>query len=310
MDVSDASSWFLIPFQILIVDLMLGADNALVIALACRRLQPGEIRQAVAIGVAGAVIIRTLLAVFATALLSIPLVKTLGALTLIIIAMNLVAGENFEETERRRADAGHSLWSAAAIILVADTVMSLDNVVALAAIARGNYLWLAAGVALSLPIIAFGGVMIAQLLRRAPWLVEFGAALLGWIAFGMATSDSVLGGWPDAQAPGLVAIAPGLGAAFVLLYGRFVAKAPRAAVPKQIIIAPKTVRPVAPAPHREPPVIVTPEPVDLDREPDDHYEAPRTPQSGDDRAAIIGVLLLALAAGAILMIVSYLDSVN
>ena len=308
MDVSDASYWFLVPLQILLVDLLLGADNALVIALACRHLPPRQMREAAAIGVSGAVFIRTLLAIVATALLAIPLVKILGALALLIIAMNLVAGEEFGAEAHGGAEAGQGLWSAAAIILVADTAMSLDNVVALAAIARGNYLWLAAGVALSLPIIAFGGVMLAKLLKRAPWLVEIGAALLGWIALSMATSDAIFGGWAEVQAPGLAALAPALGAAFVFLYGRLVPKTTRFA-PTETKLAPEAPQSIArPDPVRQ--TIVTPEPVDLDPEPDDHYEAPRAAGTRDDRAAIIGVLLLALVAGGILMVVSYLDSVN
>jgi YjbE family integral membrane protein len=260
------------------------------------------------------VVIRTLLAIVATALLAIPLVKILGALALLIIAMNLVAGDELGEDAHGGAEAGQGLWAAAAIILVADTAMSLDNVVALAAIARGNYLWLAAGVALSLPIIAFGGVMLSGLLQRAPWLVEIGAALLGWIALGMATSDPILGGWADAQAPGLSALAPALGGAFVFLYGRWVANAPgekrepRPATRAPRFEAPRPV-PAPPAPRSAPPV-VAPQVLDLDPEPDDQYEAPRAPASRDDRAAIIGVILLALVAGAILMVVSFLDSFN
>ena len=248
MDVSDASSWFLIPLQILLVDLLLGADNALVIALACRNLPPRQMRDAAAIGVSCAVVIRTLLAVVATALLAIPLVKILGALTLLTIAMNIVLGDSLGEEEKLGAEGAQSLWSAAAIILVADTAMSLDNVVALAAIARGNYLWLSAGVAMSLPIIAFGGLMLTELLRRAPWLVELGAALLGWIAFGMATSDPIMGGWAETQAPGLSALSPAMGAAFVFLYGRWAAKGPRVARAPRPSREPR-VEPPRPAPE-------------------------------------------------------------
>ena len=116
MDLGDASSWFLVPLQILLVDLLLGADNALVIALACRNLPPQDIRRAAAIGVFGAILIRTLLAVVATALLALPLVKIIGALALVVIAMNLVSGEELDEDGELGAKAGHSLWSAAAII--------------------------------------------------------------------------------------------------------------------------------------------------------------------------------------------------
>jgi YjbE family integral membrane protein len=300
----DVSSWFLVPLQILFVDLLLGADNALVIALACRRLPPHEVRQAATIGVAGAVIIRTLLAFVASALLAAPFVKLLGAATLIVIAMNIVSGEQFGEGGHA-SRSGANLWSAAAIILVADTTMSLDNIVALAAIARGNLFWLISGVALSLPIIAFGGVMLADLLKRASWLVEFGAALLGWIALQMAVTDAVFGGWLDLNMPALASVAPALGAAFVLAYGRFVARrAPVAALPALI----RPPRPAAP----KPPAIVEPAPPtapwDASAEPDDHHEPPAVVKSRDDRVAIIGVLLLAVAAGVILMVASYLDS--
>ena len=102
--------------------------------------------------------------------------------------------------------------------------MSLDNVVALAAIARGNFWLLAIGVALSLPILGFGGMLLAELLRARRALVAFGAALLGWIAGGMAISDPVIAPWANANAPGLVAIAPALVAAFVWLNDLFAVK--------------------------------------------------------------------------------------
>jgi YjbE family integral membrane protein len=388
----DLSAWLLVPLQILLVDLLLGADNALVIALASRRLPPAEVRQAAMIGVAGAVLIRTGLALVASALLSIPLVKLIAAAALLVIAINLIAGD---ELDRGGQDARPpaSLWSAAAIILIADTAMSIDNVVALAAIARGNVLWLVAGVALSLPIIAFGGVMLANLLHRAPWLIAVGAALLGWIAFDMAVSDAIFGRWVEINAPALAALAPALGAGFVLLYGRWVVGPPVAEVsdlgrqrsatyrmqtsflrqanwrlsPSPLAgegprigdegSAAEEARPrgsgpsrpgdlqgdsTAPAtPH---PAVWPPSPArgegdnheiagpnktpeslqsataatepapsttyDPGPEPDDHHEPPPAPASHDDRVAIIGVLLLAVAAGVILMVVSYLDSVN
>jgi YjbE family integral membrane protein len=317
----DFASWVLVPLQILFVDLLLGADNALVIALACRRLPPNEVRQAATIGVAGAVVIRTLLAFVASALLAAPFVKLIGAATLMVIAMNMAVGEELGE-EGHFARPGATLWSAAAIILVADTTMSLDNVVALAAIARGNLFWLVMGVALSLPIIAFGGVMLAELLKRASWLVEFGAALLGWIALEMAVTDAIFGGWLDLNMPALVGIAPALGAAFVVAYGRFAAvraTAP-AAAPLPATPAPATAPIPAAAPLPAPPPNPRPVPVRVEPAPaalydpggehDDHHEPPVTVKNREDRIAIIGMLLLALAAGIILMVASYLDSAN
>ena len=224
MNFSDASSWFFIPLQILFVDLLLGADNALVIALACRALPPRQVNEAAAIGVAGAIVLRLLLAVIATSLLTLPLVKIVGAIALIFIALNLASGRALGPDMVDEAPTTRSLLSAAAVIVVADAAMSVDNVVALAAIAAGNFWWLAIGVALSLPVLGFGGVMLSRLLRHAHGLVEFGAALLGWIAGGMALTDPLVFPWADVNAPGLVQLAPALGAAFVLLYGRLVAR--------------------------------------------------------------------------------------
>ena len=219
MDLGDGSSWLFLTLQILIVDLLLGADNALVIALACRLLAPEDVRRAATIGVAGAIVFRLVMTVLATSLLAIPLVKIVAALALTAIAMNISGGGLDAPAPMRRRGAPSDLWSAAAVIVVADAAMSIDNVVALAAIARGNFWLLAIGVALSLPILGYGGMLLHKLLSRAPGLVAFGAALLGWIAGDMAISDPSVATWANANAPGLVAIAPALRAALVWLHG-------------------------------------------------------------------------------------------
>ena len=177
--------------------------------------------------------------------------------------------------------------------------MSLDNVVALAAIARGSFWLLAIGVALSLPILGFGGMLLHELLRRAPALVAFGAALLGWIAGGMAISDPVIAPWANANAPGLVAIAPALVAAFVWLHGLFGAKdaSPRSAPEPPARPAPVALEPTIPAP---PPrlALTTAEP----------RVKPRAGARTEDRVMIFGVLILAIVAGAFLVFVAYVDS--
>ena len=169
MDLGDGSGWLFITVQILFVDLLLGADNALVIALACRSLPPEDLRRTATIGIAGAIVLRLLMTIVATTLLAIPFVKIVGALALTAIAMNISGGEGLEAREpapgRGRAA---NVWSAAAVIVIADAAMGIDNVVALAAIARGNFWLLALGVALSLPILGYGGVLLHELLRRAP----------------------------------------------------------------------------------------------------------------------------------------------
>jgi YjbE family integral membrane protein len=285
MDLGDGSSWLFVPLQILFVDLLLGADNALVIALACRSLTPRDMRRAMTTGIALAILLRWMMTVLATSLLAIPLVKIVGALALTTIAMNMSSGGLDASAPLQRPRGQADLWTAAAVIVVADAAMGLDNVLALAAIARGNFWLLAIGVALSVPILGYGGMLLHDLLRRAPSLVAFGAALLGWIAGGMAISDPVIAPWANVNAPALVAIAPALGAAFIWLYGLIAAQGP----PPSARIAP----PLAAA-------VPTPEPRAIAN--------PRKRATADGRVRIASVVILALAAGAFLAIVAYVDS--
>jgi YjbE family integral membrane protein len=319
MDFGDGAAWLVIPVQIFFVDLLLGADNALVIALACRALGPEDARRAIVIGTSGAILLRLVLTVVATSLLALPLVKLIGAGVLILIALNVTAeAASSPHAERSPARARSDLWAAASVIIVADSAMSLDNVVALAAIAHGNFWLLAAGVAASIPVLAYGGMILAALLRNAPALVALGAALLGWIAGDMAISDPLVADWANLNAPGLVAIMPALGAAFVFLGGRLrpdrpvahaiaaptprperqvVRAAPRPAA-RPAVVAPVVDPPRADAPSFEPP------------EPQAPHEFAPPPASRDDRVAIIGVLVFAVIAGLVLIFVSYLDSFN
>ncbi len=228
MTLAAIAAWLAIPVQIFVVDLLLGADNALLIAVACRGLSPADARRAAFIGSGGAIALRLALTMVATSLLTVPLVKLVGAWALIVIALNVADGNTRREPERLPGAARADLWAAAMGIVVADAAMSIDNVVALAAIARGNFWLLAAGVALSIPVLAYGGLILSSVLRRAPWLVTLGAALLGWIAGSMAVSDPLIGEWVSRNAPGLAAIAPVLGAAFVFFNGRLSPPSPLA----------------------------------------------------------------------------------
>ncbi len=299
MEFGDGAAWLVIPVQIFFVDLMLGADNALLIALACRSLGAEETRKAILLGTSGAILARLVLAVMASSLLAVPLVKLAAAWLLIVIALNVSAQRGpHDGQDRPDAVAGADLWSVATVIVVADAAMSLDNVVALAAIARGNFWLLLAGVAFSIPLLAYGGLILTTLVRGAPGLMAIGAALLGWIAGDMAVSDALVGHWANAEAPGLVAIAPALGAAFVLLYGWLTPSRPP---PRSIPLArpARAARPAVPA--SAPPRPPAPQP------PRPSEPAP-APDSREDRLAVIGVLILAVIAGLALMIVTYLDS--
>jgi YjbE family integral membrane protein len=322
MDLTDVAAWLVIPVQIFFVDLLLGADNALLIALACRSLGPEETRRAILIGTTGAILLRFVLTILASSLLALPLVKLVGAWLLIVIALNVTAqGQSGGNDDDGPALAHADLWSAAMIIITADAAMSLDNVVALAAIARGNFWLLLAGVAFSIPILAYGALILSTLLANAPGLVAIGAALLGWIAGDMALSDPLIADWANLNAPGLVAIAPALGAAFVLWNGwaamRGGVRHPAPAAPRPAAPAPpRRVAPPAPLrasePRRSAPAAPAPKPADRapTAEPPSPSEPAGAPATREDRVALIGVLILAVIAGVVLIVASYFDTMN
>ena len=214
-----AASLFLL-LQIFFVDLLLGADNAIVIAMACGRLPPEDMRRAVLFGAAGAIMLRLAMLMFANALLGVPLVKLIGAWTLVVIALNVrtEGALRVEEAAGGRAGAQDFL-SAAVVIMFADAAMSLDNVVALAAIAGGNFWLLTLGVLISIPILVYGAVILTRIMRHAPEIFVVGAVFLGWIAGAMAVTDPLVAGWIDANAPALGVFAPALGALFVFAAG-------------------------------------------------------------------------------------------
>ena len=206
--------------QVFFVDLLLGADNAIVIALACRRLPPEDLRRAVAFGAGGAIALRLCMILFANALLGVPFVKLIGAWTLIVIALNVRAQESDQSAVLGDARPAADLMSAAAIIMVADATMSLDNVVALAAIANGDFWLMALGVLMSIPILAYSAVILHAVIGAAPEILTIGAAFLGGIAGAMAVSDPLVAGWIGQNAPAMPIVAPPLGALFAVVAGR------------------------------------------------------------------------------------------
>jgi YjbE family integral membrane protein len=218
--------------QIILIDILLGGDNAVIIALACRNLPARQRRLGVLWGAAGAIVLRVILVTLAVALLQIPLLKAVGGLLLLWIGVKLLAP----------ADDGHAaehlhgadrLLSAIRTIIVADFVMSLDNVVAIAGVAEhadaehrtGLIIF---GLLVSVPFIVFGAQLILRLLDRFPIIVTAGAALLGWIAGGLVVGDPFVAPvLPGGQAMHYAAGA--FGAVLVVLIGRWLARR-RAAV--------------------------------------------------------------------------------
>src|SRR5881409_494279 len=171
--------------KIIWINVLLSGDNALVIALACRGLAPKQRLWGMIFGAAAAVVLRIIFTGIVASLMALPYLKLAGGLALIVIAAKLLVPDNEDENV---ASASH-LWHAVQIVVVADIVMSLDNVIAVAAAANGSAPLLVLGLAISIPLIVAGAALIMALLNRLPILVWAGAALLGWIAGDVIATD-------------------------------------------------------------------------------------------------------------------------
>lgn len=186
--------FWLALLQVLAVNLVLSGDNAVVIAMAARSLQGNQRRQAIIWGAAGAVALRLIFAAIITFLLEIPFLQVVGGLLLIWIAWKLVHDEVEEGEEKIQA--GQSAWQAIRIIIIADAVMSLDNVIALVGAARinGEVSWLLMGIGLAttIPLVVFGAALLTSLLDRFPILIYAGAALLIYISVEMFFADRAI----------------------------------------------------------------------------------------------------------------------
>lgn len=184
-------SWAAV-FQIIMIDILLGGDNAVVIALACRNLPPKQRTQGVLWGTLGAIVLRVILIAFALSLLAIPYLKIVGALLLAWVAIRLLVPEG--EGEHGNLGGSVTVWAAVKTIIIADFVMSLDNVIAIAGAAQlaspDHQLGLVIfGLIISIPIIVWGSTIILKLIDRFPSIVTLGAGLLGWIAGGLMVTD-------------------------------------------------------------------------------------------------------------------------
>lgn len=175
---------------ILAIDLILSGDNAIVIALAVRQLKGDTRRKAIILGATGAVLLRLFFAAIVTFLLQIPLLLAVGGALLLWVAWKLIHDSPGGEEENLRA--GGNLWEAVRIIVIADVVMSLDNVVALVGVSGGNLALLVFGLVLTIPLIIWGSTLLSALLDRWRWLVYAGAGLLVYVAVEMLFEDPVV----------------------------------------------------------------------------------------------------------------------
>lgn len=174
--------------NIILLDLILSGDNAVVIGMAARNLPIEQRKKAIIFGAGAAIILRATLTAIAAYLLNIPLLMTLGGLLLLWIAVKLL----IEDSEEAHIESGKDLRSAIKTIIVADVVMSLDNVLAVAGAAHGNILLVLFGLALSIPIIMWGSGLVARILNKLPWLVYVGSGILGYTAGGLITGDKLV----------------------------------------------------------------------------------------------------------------------
>lgn len=215
MDLLLSINWFAVG-QIILIDLLLGGDNAIVIALACRNLPPKLRTRGILLGTFGAIVIRVVLIAFAVTLLQVPYLKIIGGALLFWIGIKLLADEEDGHTNIQASD---RLLSAVKTIVVADLVMSIDNVIAVASAAEhagGEHQMLLVifGILVSIPIIIWGSTIVLKLMERFPVIVTFGAGLLGYLAGAMVFSDVAVAPWLSENLPNLDLYVPGTGIHF------------------------------------------------------------------------------------------------
>lgn len=230
-------SWAAV-LQIIAIDILLGGDNAVVIALACRNLPPGQRTKGILWGTAGAIVLRVILVVFAVTMLQIPYLKIVGGVLLLWIGVKLLAPDGDDHHES--IDGAGNLLSAIRTIIVADLVMSVDNVIAIAGAAHQadpeHQIGLVVfGLLVSIPIIVWGSQLVLRMIDRYPIVVSAGGALLGWIAGGMIVTDPATVDWLGAASPLVYYLCTTSGALAVVAIGKLLERR-RAAGPR----SPKT----------------------------------------------------------------------
>jgi YjbE family integral membrane protein len=237
--IMEQPGFWLAVLQIIWIDILLSGDNAVVIALACRKLPPRQRLWGVVLGTAVAIGLRVVFAGLVTTLMKVAFLKLVGGVLLLWIAVKLLGPEE-NGNGKDQIEPVDSLWRAVRIIAIADVVMSLDNVIAIAAVAERfeaphNYALLMFGLAVSIPLIMAGAALVMAMLDRFPIIVWAGAALLGWIAGEIIAKDPVFTVGLDADAVHKIAlIGATLGAVFVVCVGLIRRRWLRRSAPDQI----------------------------------------------------------------------------
>lgn len=205
--------------EIAVINVVLSGDNAVVIALACRSLEPKQQRNAFIVGTAGIVVLMTALTSCAAMLMTLPWIQLAGSVLLLWIGIKLLLPEEAQGDVHGTS----SFWVAVKTIIIADIVMSIDNVLGMAGAAKGHYGMLFFGLVITMPLILFGSAMLMRLMERFPVVITIGAGLLGYVAGDMAVGDLAVRGWVESHAPSLGFVAPVAGAIIVVVGGRLLA---------------------------------------------------------------------------------------
>src|SRR5712691_8457942 len=213
------------------VNIILSGDNAVVIALAARSLPAHQQTKAVIWGAGAAVVLRIVLTIVAVELLKLSYLKLLGGALLFWIAVKLLVPEDGEGDGVKSSS---NLIGAIKTILIADLVMSLDNVIAVAAVAKGSITLLVLGLLISIPLVVFGATVLMKLMERYPIIITLGAAILGWTAGEMAVTDPAIAEWVKANMEWMESfyIAPIVGAVIVVVVGKWIAARRRPPLPE------------------------------------------------------------------------------
>ena len=218
MEMLQSTDFWIGLVKIIWINIILSGDNAVVIALAARSLPAEQQKKAIFFGSAAAVVLRILLTIVAVKLLALSYLQIIGGILLLYIGVQLLGDE--EEGDGHGKENG-SLMAAVRTILIADLVMSLDNVIAVAAAAKGSTTLLIIGLAISIPLVIFGSTLMIKLMERFPIIVTLGAALIGWVGGETIASDVALKEFVAAN-PWVHYAAAAAGAAFVVFAGKFV----------------------------------------------------------------------------------------
>jgi YjbE family integral membrane protein len=223
-----APQFWVAAFEIIVINILLSGDNAVVIALACRNLPAAQKWWGIFWGVIGAVVLRIILTFFAVQLLTLPYLQIVGALLLLWIGVKLIAED--EGGEEHEVAASDRLFSAVKTVILADLVMSIDNVIGVAGAAKGSLVLLVFGLVVSIPLVVLGAQIIMKLVERMPWLVVAGGGLLGYIAGEIAIEDVTVKPWVTANAPWLHYGAPIAGVVIVVAIGLWLTRRHKRAV--------------------------------------------------------------------------------